>query len=71
MVGSVLLLSACSPEDTSGGVQGQRILEKWDVVGAASTVTEFCRGAHKYVYLDGSHRGSIQKFENHTDCKEK
>lgn len=70
VVGGLLCLTACDPSDTSGKVQGQRILEQWDVEGPGSTVTEFCRGPHKYVYMDGSHKGSIQKFENHNDCKE-
>lgn len=67
---SAFLLTGCDPEDTSGGVQGQRVLERWDVEGTSSTVTEFCRGPHKYLYMDESHKGSIQKFENHPDCKE-
>jgi|WetSurMetagenome_2_1015567.scaffolds.fasta_scaffold135004_5 hypothetical protein len=67
---ALLFLTACDPDDTSGDITGQRILEKWDVKGAASTVTVFCRGPHKYVYMDGTHRGSIQLLENHPDCKE-
>lgn len=69
-VGAVFLLTACDPDDTSGGVLGQRILEKWDVQGTESTVTVFCRGPHKYVYMDAAHKGSIQLLENHPDCKE-
>lgn len=70
VAGALMMLTACDPDDTSGGVMGQRILEKWDVQGTASTVTVFCRGPHKYVYMDESHKGSIQLLENHPDCKE-
>ena len=38
--------------------------------GTESTVTVFCRGPHKYVYMDAAHKGSIQLLENHPDCKE-
>lgn len=70
----VLTLVGCSnmPESSPQGNWGAgiRVLEEFNLKGTDAKVSVFCRGADKWVWMDGTHKGSVQLAkEDSEDCK--